>query len=110
MDQLVTPGGRHARHPNLNPNPNPNPNRNPNPNPNQDGNDPDIKTAPLLIYVRNNPAIAATLNAVQRWQQYYYVPLMSILDAYWRFESLQVPRTLTPPLTSTLTLIRATDY
>jgi len=56
---------------------------------NEDGNDPDIKTAPLLIYVRNNPAIAATLNAVQRWQQYYYVPLMSILDAYWRFESLQ---------------------
>ena len=58
---------------------------------NEDGNDPDIKTAPLLVYVRNNPAIAATLNAVQRWQQYYYVPLMSILDAYWRFESLQVP-------------------
>lgn len=56
---------------------------------NEDGNDPDIKTAPLLVYVRNNPAIAATLNAVQRWQQYYYVPLMSILDAYWRFESLQ---------------------
>ena len=77
---------------------------------NEDGNDPDIKTAPLLIYVRNNPAIAATLNAVQRWQQYYYVPLMSILDAYWRFESLQVPRTLTPTLTSSLTLIRAIDY
>jgi len=56
---------------------------------NEDGNDPDIKTAPLLIYVRNNPAIAATLNAVQRWQQYYYVPLMSILDVYWRFESMQ---------------------
>ena len=77
---------------------------------NEDGNDPDIKTAPLLIYVRNNPAIAATLNAVQRWQQYYYVPLMSILDAYWRFESLQVPRTLSPILTSSLTLIRAIDY
>jgi fatty acid desaturase len=56
---------------------------------NEDGNDPDIKTAPLLIYVRNNAQIAATLNAVQRWQQYYYVPLMSILDTYWRFESLQ---------------------
>ena len=63
---------------------------------NEDGNDPDIKTAPLLVYVRNNPAIAATLNAVQRWQQYYYVPLMTILDAYWRFESLQVPRTPQP--------------
>ena len=64
---------------------------------NEDGNDPDIKTAPLLVYVRNNPAIAATLNAVQRWQQYYYVPLMSILDAYWRFESLQVPRPRAQP-------------
>ena len=52
--------------------------------------------------MRNNPAIAATLNAVQRWQQYYYVPLMSILDAYWRFESLQV--TLTPAPTLSLSL------
>ena len=49
--------------------------------------------------MRNNPAIAATLNAVQRWQQYYYVPLMSILDAYWRFESLQATLTLTTTLT-----------
>ena len=71
---------------------------------NEDGNDPDIKTAPLLVYVRNNPAIAATLNAVQRWQQYYYVPLMSILDAYWRFESLQVPRTPSPAAKRTPTL------
>ena len=72
---------------------------------NEDGNDPDIKTAPLLVYVRNNPAIAATLNAVQRWQQYYYVPLMSILDAYWRFESLQVPRTPSPAAKRTPTLV-----
>ena len=54
--------------------------------------------------MRNNPAIAATLNAVQRWQQYYYVPLMSILDAYWRFESLQVTLTLTPAPTLSLAL------
>ena len=71
---------------------------------NEDGNDPDIKTAPLLVYVRNNPAIAATLNAVQRWQQYYYVPLMSILDAYWRFESLQVAPAPSPAAKRTPTL------
>merc|ERR1719198_2788200 len=32
--------------------------------------------------------MAATLNAVQRWQTYYYVPLMSLLDFYWRAESI----------------------
>lgn len=56
---------------------------------NEDGNDPDIQTAPVFIYVRNNPKIAKALNAVQRWQQYYYVPTMAILDFYWRFESVQ---------------------
>ena len=56
---------------------------------NERGNDPDIKTAPALTFVRNSPAMAKTLNAVQRWQQYYYVPLMALLDVYWRFESLQ---------------------
>ena len=33
--------------------------------------------------------IAAALNAAQRWQQYYYVPAMSLMDMYWRFESMQ---------------------
>eukprot|EP00310_Coccolithus_braarudii_P016686 CAMPEP_0183350568 /NCGR_PEP_ID=MMETSP0164_2-20130417/20537_1 /TAXON_ID=221442 /ORGANISM="Coccolithus pelagicus ssp braarudi, Strain PLY182g" /LENGTH=412 /DNA_ID=CAMNT_0025522531 /DNA_START=42 /DNA_END=1280 /DNA_ORIENTATION=+ len=55
---------------------------------NEDGNDPDIKTAPVLVYVRNTPSIARALNAVQRWQQYYYVPVMAILDVYWRAESI----------------------
>jgi len=56
---------------------------------NERGNDPDIKLAPVLTFVRNSSAMAKTLNAVQRWQQYYYVPLMALLDVYWRFESLQ---------------------
>ena len=56
---------------------------------NERGNDPDIKTAPALTFVRNSPAMAKTLNFVQRWQQYYYVPLMALLDVYWRLESLQ---------------------
>lgn len=56
---------------------------------NEHGNDPDIKTAPVLVYVRNNPKIAAALNAVQRWQQYYYVPAMCMMDIYWRVESIQ---------------------
>jgi len=55
---------------------------------NEDGSDPDIKTAPLLIYVRENPSIAKRLNFFQRWQQYYYVPTMAILDLYWRLESI----------------------
>jgi len=56
---------------------------------NERGNDPDIKTAPALTFVRNSAAAAKTLNAVQRWQQYYYVPLMALLDVYWRLESIQ---------------------
>jgi len=56
---------------------------------NEEGNDPDIMTAPVLIFVRNSPVIAAALNAAQRWQQYYYVPAMSLMDMYWRFESMQ---------------------
>ena len=56
---------------------------------NERGNDPDIKTAPALTFVRNCPALAKSLNGVQRWQQYYYVPLMALLDVYWRLESLQ---------------------
>jgi len=55
---------------------------------NEVGNDPDIKTSPVLTFVRNSPAIAAKLNAAQRFQTYYYVPLMSVLDLYWRLESI----------------------
>lgn len=55
---------------------------------NEDGSDPDIKTAPVLVYVRDTPKIAQALNRFQRYQQYYYVPVMVILDVYWRLESL----------------------
>lgn len=56
---------------------------------NEKGNDPDIKTAPVLTFVRGKPELAAMLNFVQRWQEYYYVPLMALLDVYWRLESIQ---------------------
>lgn len=55
---------------------------------NEIGNDPDIKTAPILVFVRNTKRIAEKLNSAQRWQQYYYVPVMAILDVYWRLEGL----------------------
>jgi len=56
---------------------------------NEKGNDPDIKTAPALTFVRGNPELAKMLNFVQKWQEYYYVPLMALLDFYWRAESIQ---------------------
>jgi len=56
---------------------------------NEDGNDPDIRTAPLLTFIRNNPAIAKSLNAVQRWQSWYYLGAMGLMDMYWRYESLE---------------------
>jgi len=55
---------------------------------NEKGNDPDIKTAPALTFVRGNPKMAAALSSVQQWQEYYYVPLMSLLDFYWRTEGI----------------------
>jgi len=54
---------------------------------NEHGNDPDIKTAPVLVFIRNNPTIARGLSWVQRWQQFYYLPVLSIMDLYWRLES-----------------------
>jgi len=56
---------------------------------NEKGNDPDIKTAPVLTFVRGKPELATMLNFVQQWQEYYYVPLMALLDFYWRLESIQ---------------------
>jgi hypothetical protein len=41
------------------------------------GNDPDIMTAPALVFVRNNAAIARSLNFVQKWQQVYSNTLLS---------------------------------
>lgn len=55
---------------------------------NEHGNDPDIRTAPVFIFVRNSPKIAKSLNFIQRFQTWYYIPMLSILDFYWRLESL----------------------
>jgi len=50
--------------------------------------DPDIRTAPVFVYIRNDPTIAKTLSAVQKWQCWYYLPTFFIFDFYWRLESL----------------------
>eukprot|EP01062_Namystynia_karyoxenos_P000260 TRINITY_DN10084_c0_g1_i1.p1 TRINITY_DN10084_c0_g1~~TRINITY_DN10084_c0_g1_i1.p1 ORF type:complete len:534 (+),score=135.33 TRINITY_DN10084_c0_g1_i1:94-1602(+) len=71
--------------------------------------DPDIRTSPVLVYVRNDPRIAKALNAVQRWQQWYYLPVFLIFDLYWRLESLayllmRLPR---PRMVARLALLAA---
>lgn len=55
---------------------------------NEHGADPDIRTAPVFVYIRNDPRIAKTLSAIQKWQQWYYLPVFFIFDFYWRLESL----------------------
>lgn len=56
---------------------------------NEIGSDPDIKTAPVLVFVRQSKQVAAGLNWAQRYQVWYYLPAMAMMDVYWRFESLQ---------------------
>jgi len=48
-------------------------------------NDPDIKTSPLLTFFASQ---SNKLNSVQKLQYFYYLPLVSILDIYWKYESL----------------------
>ena len=43
----------------------------------------------MLTFVRGSKKLADALNYAQKWQEYYYVPLMAMLDIYWRVESLQ---------------------
>jgi len=50
---------------------------------NEVGNDPDIKTNPLLVFFTGH------LYWFNRFQHYYYLPLISILDFYWHIESWQ---------------------
>lgn len=49
---------------------------------NEIGNDPDIKTNPLLIFFENHK-----LYWFNRYQHIYYVPLLSLLNFYWHIES-----------------------
>jgi len=44
-------------------------------------NDPDVRTSPLLTYVK------ARLSPLQKWQHVYFLPSLSLLHLYWRFES-----------------------
>ena len=57
---------------------------------NEVGNDPDIKTSPVFHFQQQFPDLARRLrNPIQRLQKYYYLPMLCVLDLYWRFESLQ---------------------
>jgi fatty acid desaturase len=66
---------------------------------NEDGNDPDIRTAPLFTYFTDgNKDLFDSLNALQRQQHIYFLPALALLHVYWRFESLlyialRLPRT-----------------
>eukprot|EP00753_Platysulcus_tardus_P016775 PLAT6031.1.p2 GENE.PLAT6031.1~~PLAT6031.1.p2 ORF type:complete len:460 (+),score=195.15 PLAT6031.1:67-1380(+) len=58
---------------------------------NEVDNDPDVQTAPLLTYVnRWTERLGArpTLNALQKQQHLYFVPLLALLHIYWRAESI----------------------
>ena len=73
---------------------------------NEEGNDPDIKTAPLLTYISNSldpERAASSLNSVQRAQSSYFLPSMALLDFYWRLESLAF---VLPKLTQTRRYVR----
>eukprot|EP01104_Vermistella_antarctica_P007052 TRINITY_DN1779_c0_g1_i1.p1 TRINITY_DN1779_c0_g1~~TRINITY_DN1779_c0_g1_i1.p1 ORF type:complete len:1103 (+),score=271.00 TRINITY_DN1779_c0_g1_i1:233-3310(+) len=60
---------------------------------NEEGNDPDIKTAPVLTFVNKiTGAVSSrletkTLNAIQKLQHFYFIPLLGMLHVYWRIES-----------------------
>eukprot|EP00127_Corallochytrium_limacisporum_P000481 Clim_evm10s14 gene=Clim_evmTU10s14 len=49
---------------------------------NEVGNDPDIRTAPVFVYVKQK------LNWVQKYQQYYFLPVLCLLHFYWQVESV----------------------
>lgn len=54
---------------------------------NEVGADPDIQTKPVLYFVQQYPMLRMQLRHVQRLQHLYYLPLLCLLDAYWRAES-----------------------
>eukprot|EP00732_Lithocolla_globosa_P001685 Lithocolla_globosa_v1_NODE_897_length_3115_cov_8.205229.p1 type:complete len:402 gc:universal NODE_897_length_3115_cov_8.205229:1657-2862(+) len=56
---------------------------------NEVGNDPDIKTAPLLHFVQQyGSQLPKVLGPIQKYQVFYYLPSLMVLDLYWRFESV----------------------
>jgi len=52
---------------------------------NEVGNDPDIKTSPVFTFF----AQSKMLNWIQKFQHIYYVPVVGLLDLYWRIESIE---------------------
>lgn len=59
---------------------------------NEVANDPDIKTTPFLHFAQQFPDLATRLQRYPRivsYQYAYYLPFITILDLYWRFESVQ---------------------
>eukprot|EP01137_Pigoraptor_chileana_P025675 Opistho-2@95488 len=57
---------------------------------NEVGNDPDIRTAPVFRFVQQYRDLKARLRTpLSKLQSFYFLPMMAVLDLYWRFESIQ---------------------
>jgi len=50
--------------------------------------DPDVSVAPILHFVQQFPDLKSRLNKIQKYQHYYFLPFLTLLDLDWRFESI----------------------
>jgi len=55
---------------------------------NEVSHDPDIAIAPLLHFVQQYPDLKSTLRHIQKYQHFYCLPVLSLLDIDWRVESI----------------------
>lgn len=55
---------------------------------NECSHDPDIAIAPLFHFVQQYPDIKSRLAEWQKYQHYYFLPFLSLLDLDWRYESI----------------------
>lgn len=55
---------------------------------NEVDHDPDISIAPLFHFVQQYPDLKSTLKHIQKFQHYYYIPMLPLLDIDWRVESI----------------------
>jgi len=50
--------------------------------------DPDISIAPIFHFVQQFPDLKTRLKHVQKYQHYYFLPFLALLDMDWRYESI----------------------
>eukprot|EP00026_Physarum_polycephalum_P008737 Phypoly_transcript_08837.p1 GENE.Phypoly_transcript_08837~~Phypoly_transcript_08837.p1 ORF type:complete len:455 (+),score=83.90 Phypoly_transcript_08837:106-1365(+) len=65
-------------------------------NTNECAHDPDISIAPLFHFVQQFPDLKTRLNSFQKYQHYYFLPFLTLLDADWRYESITHAMSLYP--------------